>query len=215
MKKHSIYLLLLSAIMLFLSCEKDSNDPDEPIIPTFDKGVIVTCEGAFGSGNATIHYLDPAESTIMADIYQTINQENVGDVLQSITFDDRYAYIVVNNSGQIILADRTTFETEGTIGGLNAPTEIRLKDEKGYIGNLFNPYIKIADLGQSKVTDSLYAAVSSEKILIEGNTLFILSHSEYQGRVKDHIYTIDRKSTRLNSSHVAISYAVFCLKKKN
>src|SRR5699024_12004970 len=27
-------------------------------------------------------------------------------------------------------------------------------------------------------------------------------------------YIIDRKSTRLNSSHVSISYAVFCLKKK-
>src|SRR5690625_2341786 len=27
-------------------------------------------------------------------------------------------------------------------------------------------------------------------------------------------YAPDRKSTRLNSSHVAISYAVFCLKKK-
>src|SRR5690625_6704039 len=26
-------------------------------------------------------------------------------------------------------------------------------------------------------------------------------------------FTLDRKSTRLNSSHVAISYAVFCLKK--
>src|SRR5439155_20561278 len=26
--------------------------------------------------------------------------------------------------------------------------------------------------------------------------------------------SLDRKSTRLNSSHVAISYAVFCLKKK-
>src|SRR5690349_22816050 len=26
---------------------------------------------------------------------------------------------------------------------------------------------------------------------------------------------LDRKSTRLNSSHVEISYAVFCLKKKN
>src|SRR5699024_12642716 len=26
--------------------------------------------------------------------------------------------------------------------------------------------------------------------------------------------TVDRKSTRLNSSHVSISYAVFCLKKK-
>src|SRR3989442_6267833 len=32
----------------------------------------------------------------------------------------------------------------------------------------------------------------------------------------ENIYTIypDRKSTRLNSSHVRISYAVFCLKKK-
>src|SRR5207249_9998303 len=28
------------------------------------------------------------------------------------------------------------------------------------------------------------------------------------------VVTIDRKSTRLNSSHVSISYAVFCLKKK-
>src|SRR5690606_5302755 len=28
------------------------------------------------------------------------------------------------------------------------------------------------------------------------------------------IYFLDRKSTRLNSSHVKISYAVFCLKKK-
>src|SRR5439155_27032267 len=30
----------------------------------------------------------------------------------------------------------------------------------------------------------------------------------------DEAETLDRKSTRLNSSHVAISYAVFCLKKK-
>src|SRR5690625_6427348 len=29
-----------------------------------------------------------------------------------------------------------------------------------------------------------------------------------------HGVPLDRKSTRLNSSHVAISYAVFCLKKK-
>src|SRR5690625_6565142 len=33
-----------------------------------------------------------------------------------------------------------------------------------------------------------------------------------EDQVVEHI--LDRKSTRLNSSHVAISYAVFCLKKK-
>src|SRR3712207_2462610 len=32
---------------------------------------------------------------------------------------------------------------------------------------------------------------------------------------EDNILGVDRKSTRLNSSHANISYAVFCLKKKN
>src|SRR5690625_6524944 len=34
------------------------------------------------------------------------------------------------------------------------------------------------------------------------------------GHTKQKVEYKDRKSTRLNSSHVAISYAVFCLKKK-
>src|SRR2546426_4516675 len=33
--------------------------------------------------------------------------------------------------------------------------------------------------------------------------------------VVHHDARVDRKSTRLNSSHLVISYAVFCLKKKN
>src|SRR3712207_7551881 len=32
---------------------------------------------------------------------------------------------------------------------------------------------------------------------------------------REPIVRVDRKSTRLNSSHANISYAVFCLKKKN
>src|SRR5437868_10497480 len=34
------------------------------------------------------------------------------------------------------------------------------------------------------------------------------------GRKLESAAELDRKSTRLNSSHVSISYAVFCLKKK-
>src|SRR5690625_5767304 len=37
---------------------------------------------------------------------------------------------------------------------------------------------------------------------------------QYEWRYPMPAIRIDRKSTRLNSSHVAISYAVFCLKKK-
>src|SRR5690625_7687681 len=36
----------------------------------------------------------------------------------------------------------------------------------------------------------------------------------FKGEGFTHTDVRDRKSTRLNSSHVAISYAVFCLKKK-
>src|SRR5256885_10981256 len=35
------------------------------------------------------------------------------------------------------------------------------------------------------------------------------------GAFKREVGSQDRKSTRLNSSHLVISYAVFCLKKKN
>src|SRR3712207_7094083 len=35
------------------------------------------------------------------------------------------------------------------------------------------------------------------------------------GRTLPFAHAVDRKSTRLNSSHANISYAVFCLKKKN
>src|SRR5699024_12753552 len=45
-----------------------------------------------------------------------------------------------------------------------------------------------------------------------------LCHDLRYFRHRDHLapkrFLLDRKSTRLNSSHVSISYAVFCLKKK-
>src|SRR5690625_1464363 len=46
---------------------------------------------------------------------------------------------------------------------------------------------------------------AAERALSKGMTLH---------KVLDMVRELDRKSTRLNSSHVAISYAVFCLKKK-
>src|SRR5438132_4399482 len=39
-------------------------------------------------------------------------------------------------------------------------------------------------------------------------------HDQHEEPVEDHDARADRKSTRLNSSHTVISYAVFCLKKK-
>src|SRR5438874_10546628 len=49
----------------------------------------------------------------------------------------------------------------------------------------------------------------------DGSTLFLQAGGQTGKRHKDlNSKSSDRKSTRLNSSHVEISYAVFCLKKK-
>src|SRR5256885_10290138 len=53
------------------------------------------------------------------------------------------------------------------------------------------------------ITNGMYEVVSSPAQV----------SAEPEDRVTD--VEIDRKSTRLNSSHLVISYAVFCLKKKN
>src|SRR5437867_6057041 len=45
-------------------------------------------------------------------------------------------------------------------------------------------------------------------------TTATMSVSAWVGSAKKRVRRSDRKSTRLNSSHRTISYAVFCLKKK-
>src|SRR5437868_8091188 len=41
-----------------------------------------------------------------------------------------------------------------------------------------------------------------------------ITRRQWPQLVLEDVVRLDRKSTRLNSSHVSISYAVFCLKKK-
>src|SRR5690625_5789093 len=56
----------------------------------------------------------------------------------------------------------------------------------------------------------IYVSVSGVE---DQKTVELVRHKEVLPLLKNQVY-LDRKSTRLNSSHVAISYAVFCLKKK-
>src|SRR2546430_12145270 len=48
--------------------------------------------------------------------------------------------------------------------------------------------------------------------VVAGQGIALFHHAPREPR--DHAVVLDRKSTRLNSSHSQISYAVFCLKKK-
>src|SRR5690554_2654511 len=71
------------------------------------------------------------------------------------------------------------------------------------IHTLSNLSTEAFEAAREKVRDFINAAESRQIIFTRGTTeaINLVAHS-------------DRKSTRLNSSHVRISYAVFCLKKK-
>src|SRR5690625_6157881 len=69
----------------------------------------------------------------------------------------------------------------------------------------------IASIDGTALTSQLEAAAENNIPVIAYDRLIRDSeHVDYYATFDN----LDRKSTRLNSSHVAISYAVFCLKKK-
>src|SRR5690625_7028664 len=89
--------------------------------------------------------------------------------------------------------------------------KILLGNEKGFEKE-FNYYAELLsnELYNRNLFESLKIInIATKKVVIKEHL-----HQD-QGRPIYRTANQDRKSTRLNSSHVAISYAVFCLKKKN
>src|SRR5258705_3209745 len=62
---------------------------------------------------------------------------------------------------------------------------------------------------------SHYYGIPAPDILSAHFVLVVERGVGHGGTSYAHRFQTDRKSTRLNSSHLGISYAVFCLKKKN
>src|SRR5690606_12319877 len=89
--------------------------------------------------------------------------------------------------------DRTPREsTKGKVGG-------RTHEIQRLIGRALRSVVDLSAIGERTIW------LDCDVIQADGGTRTTSITGAY----------IDRKSTRLNSSHVKISYAVFCLKKKN
>src|SRR3712207_8301724 len=71
----------------------------------------------------------------------------------------------------------------------------------------------VAVAGARRGLDLLWGVVAASGIVLLA-PLDVLGGTELDS-VGVALALLDRKSTRLNSSHANISYAVFCLKKKN
>src|SRR5207247_4239455 len=75
-------------------------------------------------------------------------------------------------------------------------------------------YFAVAKLGAIHVPINFrYRAAEVRYVLAQSEASVLLHADGFAGVVEEVRRELDRKSTRLNSSHEWISYAVFCLKK--
>src|SRR5207245_10508730 len=84
-----------------------------------------------------------------------------------------------------------------------------------YAWEQLNPAVQLAIERNPSPTQKLRTVVDMALSFLQKDrdlrTIFLLEGRRIRG---DGHMVVDRKSTRLNSSHGSISYAVFCLKKK-
>src|SRR5688572_32164480 len=74
----------------------------------------------------------------------------------------------------------------------------------------FNSHVRPDNMPETEYVAALLADLEGDLDLAAGREVA----SVFLGGGTPSLFDVDRKSTRLNSSHSQISYAVFCLKKK-
>src|SRR5256885_10365266 len=74
--------------------------------------------------------------------------------------------------------------------------------------------LSLPDVGPSRTAPIIVPDVRKSIKLVAPRYYDLTQRDRNQGKVTRQLDVRDRKSTRLNSSHLVISYAVFCLTKK-
>src|SRR5699024_11712188 len=103
-----------------------------------------------------------------------------------------------------------TFTVSNVIKEVNRPTLV-IAHNKTLAGQLYSEFKEYFPNNAVEYFVSYYDYYQPEAYVPSTDTFI-----EKDASINDEIDKLrqDRKSTRLNSSHVSISYAVFCLKKK-
>ena len=130
------YLLLVFSV---ISCVKLNPEEVNTNITLNGNGlVLVGNEGNFQNGNASLSSYNINTQQTTNNIYQAINQELIGDVLHSIYHSDHLLYLVVNNSGKVIVIDDESLEKKMEIRNLVSPRKIiKVDNSKFYISDLY------------------------------------------------------------------------------
>ena len=195
MKLNRLLQFIFGFVLLFsISCTSDY----EEVIPeiTYQNGLFITNEGKFQTPNAEVTFITKDLSLMQNDIYKAKNNnENLGDVLQTMVFNGDKAYLLLNNSNKITVVDRVTFKKSGEITAqLNNPRYMAIANGNLYVSNdqygggkFVNVY-KLSDNSFVKKID--FASTSTvERVVEAGGTIFVQNASSGFGNTITKINT--------------------------
>jgi len=194
--KYRKLIYLIGSIILFTaySCKKPV--APEPVKYQKSKGVFICNEGNYTFGNATLSFYDPETETVENEIFYNANNLPLGDVCLSVTIKDTSGFLVINNSGKLIVINTNTFQHIATITGLTSPRYIQIiSDTKAYVTDLYNPNITIFNPATFKISGSVSVGNSTESIVKYDDFVFVTSWS-YNNKV----YKIDTRTDKISDS---------------
>src|SRR5690625_6177103 len=149
-------------------------------------------------------------------IFRPLGMQRSNTSIRMIKQGDNAAWPQQEIDGRVVPIPRRNFDNVGPSASVNTSARemaewmrLQLGEPGVHNGSRLISHEQMAEMHQaqnvSRVADPITGSLASYGL---GWSL-----REYRGRrIAQH--GGDRKSTRLNSSHVAISYSVFCLKKK-
>lgn len=179
MKQITNAFLLVISLLFLTSCSEDDNDPVLPL-GDFEKGYFVTNEGPFSNGTGTLTFIGD-DGMVMQNAYKSVNGEDLGNIVQSMTMANNNAYIVVNNSNKVVVANRYTLEKITTIEGddIQNPRYFAALGNTGYLSNWGDPFdpnddfIAVINLITNEVISTIGVGEGPEDLLMANSNLFV------------------------------------------
>lgn len=180
-----LYINLIVFVCSLVSCKKDSLE-DTNLKDTFSpgQGFFVLCEGGFNYNNARLDYFSNSE--IYSDVFYKKNGIKVGDVLQSSTLYKDKMFLVINNSGKIIVVNPATMEILHEITGLNSPRYLLVVDSnRALVSDLYANRISVLNLHTYEVISQIEISTWTEKMLLFNNRIYVSCPDNKYMRILD------------------------------
>ena len=135
--------------------------------------MLIGNEGGFGSSNATISRYNPVTKNLQDGVFLSANGIGLGDVLQSVHYNEGQVFAVMNNSAQIVIMDSESFTQQGLISlpdGASPRQLLLLSPELAYISDLYGDLIHLVNPATQEVL--------STKISVGDGPEFMVYHQE-------------------------------------